>query len=116
MLTPGVPCTLLAISYRVASCPPAECPAMTIFARFGKIFLSASLRTMSSMKSKDESVGLLGDMPPARHELRPSGHITSFAIAVSLPAVKRGATMIVFSPVRLPSRNNGPRFDLHHAP
>src|SRR5207249_755929 len=36
-----------------ANCPPAECPAITMRDRFGKVFLSASLRTISSITSFD---------------------------------------------------------------
>ena len=105
MLTPGVPCTLFVISYRVATWPPAEWPATTIFVRFGKIFLSASLRTISSKKSNDEIVGFVGDIPPDRHEFWPSGHMISLADGLSWPAMNRGATMMVLSsaPARKPA-------------
>src|SRR5579871_6267239 len=103
MLTPGVLWTLFVISYRVANWPPAECPATTILVRFGKTFLSASLRTISSTKSNDVIVEFDGDAPPERHEFWPSGHITSFAAGLSWAAVKCGATTIVFSSA--PARN-----------
>src|SRR6476620_3105799 len=103
MLTPGVLWTLFAIAYRVATWPPAECPATTIFVRFGNVFLSASLRTISSMKSNDESVGCDGDMPPARQLTLPFGHTTSLASGLSGDAIRRGDRMIVLS--RAPARN-----------
>src|SRR5437868_15278745 len=97
MLTPGVLWMRFAISYRVATCPPAECPAMTILVRLGKSFLLASLMTSVSRKPNAVSVGLVGEAPPDRQFSPPSGHITSFGAGLSLDAMKCGATMMVFS-------------------
>jgi hypothetical protein len=73
---------------RVATCPPAECPASTIFVRLGKTLLSANLRTISSRKSNDVIAGLVGDGPPDRQLSLRSGHMMSFGAGLSVPAVK----------------------------